>query len=131
MISRRISGKKNSIEVFAQVNLIGNDLLVVLWGGTKPHIGAIGIGQPSKSLKDSKKISATSSVFTFVGHKEDTVAKWMSEELARGLNKTVVVSCGMHWDGLTDERINQILRVCRNLAGRIMKMVKEEGAKSR
>ncbi len=33
----------------------------------------------------SNKSAASSSVFTFVGHKEDMVAKMMSEELAKDL----------------------------------------------
>lgn len=83
MKSWTISEKKGEIEIFAQVEVVGDDLVVILWGGTKPHIGAIGVAQPRSSLKDPKTISATSSVFTFLGHKEDVVAKAMSEELAR------------------------------------------------
>jgi gallate decarboxylase subunit D len=97
------------------MNAIGNDLLVILWGGTEPHIGAIGMGQPRNSLRDPEKISATGSVFTFIGHKDDVVAKWMSEELARTLNKKVVVSCGMHWDDLTNEGIDEVLEICKKM----------------
>jgi hypothetical protein len=116
-----LSEKKDDIEVFAQVNLIGDDLLVVLWGGTRPHIGAIGMAQPRPSLKDPKIISATSSVFTFSGHKEDVMAKAMSEELARKLNRKVVVVAGMHWEGLQDEGIEQVMEICQRLKEGILK----------
>jgi hypothetical protein len=127
MISRRLSAKEGKIEIFAQVNVIGNDVLVVLWGGTNPHIGAIGIGQPRRSLRDPKKVSATSSVFTFIGHKEDSVAKWMAEDLAKRLNRTVVVSCGMHWDELTEEEIGKVLVVCKKIEEKIIERVKGRG----
>jgi gallate decarboxylase subunit D len=120
MISRRISLKEKEIEVFAQINAIGDDLLVILWGGTEPHIGAIGMGQPRSSLRSPQETSATSSVFTFIGHKEDGVAKWMAEELARRLNKKVVVSCGMHWDELTDEGIDEVIEICKKIGERII-----------
>ena len=113
--SWRVSEKKGGLEVSAQANVVGDDLLVVLWAGARPHIGAIGIAQTRPSLKDPKIISATSSVFTFLGHKEDVVAKEMSEESARKLNRKVVVVAGMHWEKLHDERIDEVIGMCQRL----------------
>lgn len=115
-----MSEKKGELEIFAQVEVVGEDLLVILSGGTKPHIGAIGVAEPRSSLKDPEVISATSSVFTFVGHKEDVVAKAMSEELARKLNRKVVVVAGMHWEELEDERIEEVMGICQRLKERIL-----------
>ncbi len=120
----KISEKKDNFEVFAQVEVLGDDLLVVLWGGTSPHIGAIGMAQPRTSLKDPKTISATSSAFTFLGHKEDVVAKAMSEELARKLNRKVVVVAGMHWKGLQDEGIEEVIGICQRLKDRILEGIR-------
>ncbi len=110
-------------EVFAQVEALGNDLLVILWGGTMPHIGAVGMAEPRPSLRDTKIVSATSSVFTFRGHKEDMVAKGMSEELSRKLNKRVVVVAGMHWEGLKDEEVEVITVICQRVQERILEGV--------
>ncbi|NIQ37251.1 MAG: hypothetical protein GTN81_01470 [Proteobacteria bacterium] len=120
MDSLRISEKSGAFEVFAQVEELGNDLLVVLWGGPTPHIGAVGMAETRPSLRDKKLVSATSSVFTFLGHKEDTVAKRMSEELAKKLQKKVVVVAGMHWDGLKDREIEEIIEVCQRIEERIL-----------
>jgi len=121
----RVSEKKGNFKVSAQVNVIGSDVLVILWGGTNPHIGAIGVAQPRPSLKDSEIVSATSSVFTFLGHKEDVVAKEMSEELARNLNRKVVVVAGMHWENLHDEGIDEVIRICKRLKAKIQEGMKE------
>ena len=126
MRSWRISEKKGNFEVFAQVSVLDEDLLVVLWGGTRSHIGAIGIAQPRPSLKDPKMISATSSVFTFLGHKEDVVAKAMSEELAKRLNRNVVVVAGMHWEELQDEKIEEVIGICQRLKERILEWMQGE-----
>lgn len=115
-----ISEKKGKLQIFAQVEVVGEDLVVIISGGTKPHIGAIGVAQPRSSLKDPEMISATSSVFTFLGHKEDVVAKEMSEELARELNRKVVVVAGMHWEDLEDERIEEVMGICQRLKERIL-----------
>jgi len=114
-----MSVKAGEFEVFARVDTIGDDLLVVLWGGTKPHIGAIGMAQSRPSLRNKRKISASSSVFTFLGHKEDMLAKTMSEELAAALNCKVVVVAGVHWEGLEDSEVEQIEELCRKLTGKI------------
>lgn len=101
--------------MFAQLEMVGNDLLVILWGGRRPHIGAVGIAQSCPSLKDPRRITVSSSVFTFLGHKEDIVVKKMSEEIARKLNKKVVVVAGMHWEELQKEEIEGIMEVCQRI----------------
>jgi hypothetical protein len=90
--------------------LIGNDLLVAIWGGEKPHIGAVSVAQPRPSLKDPNITSATASVFCFVGHKEDELAKAASEILAAAMNTQVVVTAGIHWDNISKEGIQKVIR---------------------
>jgi hypothetical protein len=90
------------------VQEVGQDILVSIWGGTRPHIGAIGIAVPRHSLKNPKKWSATSSNFTFPGHKEDTLVKKISERLATQLRKNVVVTAGIHWDNISPQEIKII-----------------------
>ncbi|OPY00100.1 MAG: hypothetical protein A4E60_02484 [Syntrophorhabdus sp. PtaB.Bin047] len=108
-----------NFEINAIVHVMGTDILVVLGGGAV-HIGAVGIGQPRPSLRDEGKISSTGSVFTFPGHKEDTVAKSMSEELARRLNRRIVVVAGLHWDRLDAADLGRILNICNRITERIV-----------
>ncbi len=115
-----VSEKQDNFEVFAEVHELGSDCLVILWGGTKPHIGAVGIAQVRPSLRDPEKVAATSSVFTFVGHKEDVVAKAMSEELTRRLARNTVVVAGIHWDALSEENIKNITAICQRLMEQVV-----------
>jgi hypothetical protein len=92
----------------ASVRRIGEDWLVAIWGGERPHIGAVGMAQPRPSLKNSDQRSATASVFCYVGHKEDEVVKAVSEALAVRLNARVVVTAGMHWDQLSADGVTQV-----------------------
>lgn len=78
------------------------------------------MAEPRPSLRDPKEISATSSVFTFLGHKEDVVAKAVAEDLAKALNRKVVVVAGMHWEGLREEEVEEVLRLCEALTRRII-----------
>ena len=104
-----IQTKEGSYDLSASVRLIGRDILVAIWGGEKPHIGAVAVAQPRPSLKDPDLTSASASVICLVGHKEDELAKAAAEILAATLNTHVVVTAGIHWDDLDPEGIQRII----------------------
>lgn len=111
---------RGRFSIQARVQEMGRDVLVSLWGGDRPHIGAIGMATPRPSLRDPRKWSATSSNFTYVGHKEDTVVKMISEKLASRLRTNVVVVAGIHWDNIRPEEIEIIQDLTRKLGERIL-----------
>jgi hypothetical protein len=115
-----LSEEKETFRVNAVIYELGSDCLVILWGGTKLHIGAVGMAQTRPSLRDPGKRSATSSVYTYPGHKEDAVAKTMSEDIARRVGRNTVVVAGMHWDGFSDSDISVITATCRELTDKIV-----------
>ncbi len=116
----------------AAIRVLGDDLLIAVWGGTRPHIGAVGIAHPRPSLKDPNQVSATTSVFTVLGHKEDTVAQQMATHIASALNRTVVVTAGIHWDALTPEAITAIVANTETLTHMIIDEAREKiGIKDR
>ena len=109
------------------VQVVGEDILVSVWGGTRPHIGAVGIAVPRHSLKNPRQWSATSSNFTFPGHKEDVLVKKISEELAARLKKNVVVTAGIHWDSITLKEIKTIENLTGKLSDRILEKLLPAG----
>lgn len=113
------SAKNGRFLIEAFVQEVGEDLLVAIWGGTPPHIGAVGIAEPRPSLQDSRSWSATSSNFTFTGHKEDRLVKEVSEMIAAHLRKNVVVTAGIHWDALTPKELLILQNLARQLAHKI------------
>jgi gallate decarboxylase subunit D len=117
------SEKRGDFEVFARAEWMGADLLVTLWGGVA-HIGALGMAAPRPSLRDPKVVSATSSIFTFPGHKEDVPAKMLSETLSAGLNKKTVVVAGIHWDNARPGDLQLIVEACEALRDRILETLR-------
>ncbi len=115
--------KEVEYDISAGVRLIGQDVLVAIWGGEKPHIGAVAMAQPRPSLKDPDVTSSTVSVFAYVGHKEDELAKATAEILAAALNTRVVVTAGIHWDNLPKKGIRQIIRNAEILVDMILKKI--------
>ena len=94
---------------------IGNDLVVMVCGGEKPHVGAVAVSIHRPSLKNPELTSATTSVFTLVGHKEDELAKVMAQKIASTLRKNVILTAGIHIDDISDEGIKIIETNCRIL----------------
>ncbi|MFZ5587843.1 MAG: hypothetical protein ACOZHQ_18145 [Thermodesulfobacteriota bacterium] len=109
----------------------GEDLLVAVEGGEKPHIGAVAMATPRPSLADPARSSATASVFCYLGHKEDGLAKDLAEALAAALNVRVVVTAGAHWDGLGPQEIAQVEASARDLGRRLLAALTAERAKTK
>lgn len=107
-------------DLTANVRRIGQDLLVAIWGGEKPHIGAVAAAQPRASLKDPATTSATASVICYVGHKEDELVKASAEIIAAVLNTRVVVTAGIHWDNIDQDGIDTILKNSKILVEMIL-----------
>jgi hypothetical protein len=120
MKTLKLKVSRGRFSIQARVQEMGRDVLVSLWGGDRPHIGAIGMATPRPSLKDPKKWSATSSNFTYVGHKEDTVVKMISEKLASRLRTNIVVVAGIHWDNIKPEEIEIIQDLTHKLGEKIL-----------
>ncbi len=117
----KVEISKGPLRIHGHVHEMGQDLLVSIWGGTKPHIGAVGVAIPRPSLRDPRKWSATSSNFTFIGHKEDILVKKISEKLASQLKRNVVVIAGIHWDDISNKEIKAIENLTKKLSGEILR----------
>ncbi len=96
-------------DLTAGVKVIGSDVLVAIYGGEKPHIGAVAMAQPRPGLRDPGITKSTASVFCFLSHKEDGLVKAASESISSRFNTNVVVTAGIHWDDLSEEGIKKVM----------------------
>jgi hypothetical protein len=121
-----LSTSQGKYPIHSMSLLLGEDLLTCLWGGSKPHIGAIALALPRPSLADPAMTSSTASVLTMLGHKEDRVVKVVAERLSARLNKNVVVTAGIHWEELDESAIQEIENNCVLLADMIGDLAERE-----
>jgi len=131
VIAFHVRTNRGEYDLEAQVRLVGDDLLVAIYGGEKPHIGAVAMAQPRPSLRDFGLTSATASVFCYVGHKEDDLAKHAAERLAARFNTRVVVTAGIHWDSLSEEGIRKVVENGKVLVDQIVERVRSESSSQR
>ncbi len=103
-----LSQEEEGVTIELKAEHIGNDYCVMISGGDIPHIGAVAIAQPRPSLQNEEITSASASVISVVGHKEDLLAHAVSLRLAALLNCVVCVTCGIHIDDVKPNQIHVI-----------------------
>lgn len=106
-----INKKYNDLKISLIVVKMGEDFNVSILGGDKPHIGAVALAIPRSSLANSEEVSATASLLTVIGHKEDEVVLPVAKKIAKSLNSIVVVSCGIHKDDITISEIKIVMKL--------------------
>ena len=94
---------------------MGADLCLTLSGGEQEHLGAVAVAQPRPSLADPSRRSATASVITLPGHKEDMLARALSLKVASALNTAVCVSCGIHVRHPTPDILDELVDASHGL----------------
>ena len=121
---------RGSLRLSAEVRVIGVDILIAVWGGTHPHIGAVAVAVPRPSRVRDGKMSATASVYNFLGHKDDAVARLCAERIAAHRNRKAVCVAGIHIDALDMRCIKKILVNAKELSRRIEKKLADIRRKS-
>lgn len=76
----------------------GKDVSVTIYGGDKPHIGAVAVAVPRESLTGDGSISSSASVICIAGHKEDELARKIALKISAAWNCVATVSVGIHID---------------------------------
>lgn len=105
----------------AWVTPVGEDLVVAVGGGEKPHVGCVVLAQPSPSKNDPDGWSASSSVLTIPPHKEEAIARGIATRVAEAFGRVTVVTAGIHDDNLDADGIAVYLRLGEELAEELVR----------
>lgn len=105
-----VKTKKDDIKLQASVLHVGSDLLIVVSGGDKPHIGASVLANESQV----KSIS-------FKFHKDDIALRVIANELKKYTKKNICVIGGIHVKNITKKQIDHVLKMSKKLAKKIIK----------
>jgi gallate decarboxylase subunit D len=99
---------------------MGDDLLILLYGGERSHIGSCILASPRPSLDNKEEISCTSSVINVLGHKDEEIGREVAETICINLVKKVVLVCGIHYARFENDDIKKIKEICRSLVERYL-----------
>ncbi len=76
----------------------GRGINVLIAGGDSAHIGAVSIAQPGQPVITHE----------FEGHRDSAVSDRWAAVLCERFGVPVVISCGIHYDGITKDRITAV-----------------------
>jgi hypothetical protein len=104
----------------ATVTAVGDDLVVAVGGGERPHVGCVVLAQPAPSNVRAGAWSVSCSVLTIPPHKEEPIARGVATRIAEVFGRVTVVTAGVHDDHLDAEGIAVYLRLGEELAEKIV-----------
>lgn len=99
---------------------IGNDILICLEGGTKPHIGCVVQAVPRPSLTGDGSGSATASVLNLTGHKDEYICRKLAEKICSKMGIVIVCTGGFHLDGIVKEQIKEVMEVAEQMSEEVL-----------
>jgi len=100
-----ITSGEGKYKVWLEEKKVGNDILYILGGGERTHIGGIVFCEPNKE----------SQVIRIEGHYDDIVLKPIAEVACKKYKKKVVAVGGVHVDNATKDEIEILVRNCNDL----------------
>jgi hypothetical protein len=115
----RVEDPPSGRHLEARVEEMGEDLVVAVGGGERPHVGSVVLAQPVPSKKPGRTWSASCSVLTIPPHKEEPIARGIATRPAEALGRVTVVTGGVHEEGLDADGIACDLRLGEELAGEL------------
>ncbi len=94
--------------VWAEIQSMGEDIIVLIGGGDEPHIGCVCIATHYEK-RDGKIGSSALSIFNVPGHKDEVIVRRFAEELAKHFQTTVLCAGGVHINDATESDIKLVL----------------------
>lgn len=115
-MERIIRKELSFTELTVRVNNLGEDVLIVIEGGTSPHIGSTVLAVPRPSLTGDGSVSVTSSVINVTGHKDEELCRILAESAAKRKNAVAVCTGGFHADNISMEQIAELKAAVKKIA---------------
>lgn len=114
MVEQRIfQAGEGRLRITLLVTMTREGLVVQIYGGEKPHVGAVALSLPRPGLANPEKVSCNTTVLPLLGHKDDEIAKPVAEEIVKVWGSPVVVVAGIHVDDAGEKEIERLIKNCR------------------
>lgn len=108
-VTRTLFGR----EITASVLRLEEGVHVSVFGGSRPHIGAVSVVSPEGEITTQQ----------FPGHRDAAVSARWAEALAGAGYRPAVVEAGIHYDQLSREGIDAVLALSEELLVEVLKRI--------
>ena len=100
-----ITSGEGKYKVFLEKKKLDCDLVYILGGGERSHIGGVVICEPDKKPQ----------VIRLTGHYDDIVLKPIAEAACKKYRTKAIAVGGVHVDNATKEEIELLVKNCKEL----------------
>jgi hypothetical protein len=100
-----ITAGEGKYKVWLKEEKLGNEMVYILGGGEKPHLGGAVVKEPGKKTK----------VVKLEGHYDLEVLEPIAKEACKKYNTTVIALGGVHIDNASKDEIEIMVKNCREL----------------
>lgn len=100
-----ITSGEGKYKVFLEKHILDDDLVYILGGGEKSHVGGVVVYEPYKNPE----------IMKFEGHYDYLVLQLIAEEACKKYNKKVVAVGGVHVHNASKEEIDILVNNCKEL----------------
>lgn len=116
VFEHRTSDPVTGRSIQAQITTAGEDVVIVVAGGNRPHVGSVVLAQPCNSPRGSRRNEVSCSVMTIPPHKEEAVARPIAEAVCEASGQVTVVTAGIHETGLDAPGVRIYLDLAQRMA---------------
>ena len=118
-------------DIHVDVKAIGGDLLAVVTGGTRPHIGAVALAEPADArhpvtgalVDAAHETAAGCPVLTAAGHKDTALAEMFARGLCEHFGVCVCAAAGVHVDNAGRDEIALMVENAKALLSQVIASV--------
>ena len=104
-----ITSGRGKYKVWLQRHPVGDDLVFVLGGGERVHIGGVVVAEPGKKVH----------AIRLNGHYDDIVLKPIADAACKKYQTKVVAVGGVHVENATKEEIALLVENCKKLVKKV------------
>jgi hypothetical protein len=115
-----VEDEESGRRLAASVTAVGDDLVISVGGGDRPHVGCVVLAQPGPSKSKTGTWSASCSVLTIPPHKEEPIARAVAKRIAEASGRVTVATAGVHEDNIDTDGIATFLRLGEELAEKLV-----------
>ena len=123
--SVRVVDAASGRSLTAWVREVGDDVVVAVGGGDRPHVGCVVLAVPTPG-RGASGFAPSCSVLTIPPHKEEPIARAVAECVCRRLGRVTVVTAGVHEDEIDRDGIMTYLSLGEELAEAVAENLAEE-----
>lgn len=109
------------VDIDVKISYIGTDLIIIISGGDRPHIGSVSYGGQGFENKEFKK-----NTLVYENHKEYIISQKFSQRIGEIFKGNYIISVGIHLDNITKEEIKIVKKLSDELLEEIVLILEGE-----